>query len=385
MYGGLAWNKSSSLEILNVDILQQQMSTSLEFNIVENFGHHIRQVLSYLLFPSKDSMSSVSNNSLQAAVALILDIFTGNTKSLLENHENSANTPSHASFVPSSINVVSFFFSYGGANSQSTVLPTQSEIDINDSGMDNKNTSSSVLYLTELKLWPLITSSSYLNYGAVPSKSECARCLRVYRRIINTANWKPNHGVKASEDLENGNTNTNHIEHFQFPIEIEEYLTIIYILSILCRAIILAYNFHEKSVKSVAVSSDTFARLVKLLPPGTKSDIANSLLESIEHCSIIWKKKYDKIQFRKPQYIIDRSVSGQLVHNWIAGTSHTSNDRSNSSSNDIDESFRVLTYIRGKFLLQPNIGIPLSPLFQVITSELDMPKSMDDVLKHLFE
>ena len=43
----------------------------------------------------------------------------------------------------------------------------------------------------------------------------------------------------------------------------------------------------------------TFGSLLAALPPGTTSDVANSLLESLEHCAALWRKRFDSVHFSK--------------------------------------------------------------------------------------
>ena len=63
-----------------------------------------------------------------------------------------------------------------------------------------------------------------------------------------------------------------------------------------CRALVLSYNGlskipeYDKSMNIEYENSLTLQALLQCLPKGPTSDIANSLLESVEQCSSGWKK-----------------------------------------------------------------------------------------------
>lgn len=67
----------------------------------------------------------------------------------------------------------------------------------------------------------------------------------------------------------------------------------------LCKLIVFGYNSLEK--KKVGVddkhSSFSLATLVDALPIGTKSDVANSLLETLETCMLLWRHRFERITF----------------------------------------------------------------------------------------
>lgn len=91
---------------------------------------------------------------------------------------------------------------------------------------------------------------------------------------------------------------------------LDEYYSLLNIFSILCRTIIMAYNAMEKqqskyaagagiSTDSVAAVSGTVSMndLMHILPPGMKSDLANSFLEGMEYAMNNWKKRLLCIRF----------------------------------------------------------------------------------------
>ena len=168
----------------------------------------------------------------------------------------------------------------------------------------------------------------------------------------------------------------------QLPIEIEEYFAIIHILSILSRAIIFAYN--NTTNKSNHSNQLTLKVLLSNLPPGTKSDIANSLLESIEYLSLLWKKRFDLIEFQSI-YVSKPHINhenNEIIHNevddWFI---HHYNKQTDTHHNHN----QIMIYHRARFLLNEKFIIPLTAFFQCITDELLIPNTVDDVLNHLFE
>ena len=81
-------------------------------------------------------------------------------------------------------------------------------------------------------------------------------------------------------------------------IEIFEILSILHLLSALCRAIVLAYNVEEKQRKDRDTNPQiSFLDVMKYLQPGTKSDTVNTLLEATDFCANIWKHRYDVLYF----------------------------------------------------------------------------------------
>lgn len=84
---------------------------------------------------------------------------------------------------------------------------------------------------------------------------------------------------------------------------LDETFAVMHLLSIVCRAIILAHNAMEKkgvNIKTPSSGAITFAFLLSHLPLGTKSDVANLLLESLEHWASVLNRRFDLMWFASP-------------------------------------------------------------------------------------
>jgi len=104
-----------------------------------------------------------------------------------------------------------------------------------------------------------------------------------------------------------------------------------------------------------------FGELLEHLAPGTKSDIANSLLESLEHCGKLWKKRYDR------SFLLSVFKSNINYH-----TANIEKDKFKLNS-------------REQFLSQALPPIPGSEVFRSISEKLPMPKNISgDNLNKLF-
>ena len=67
----------------------------------------------------------------------------------------------------------------------------------------------------------------------------------------------------------------------------------------LCKLIVFGYNSLEK--KNIVVEDKhrqfSMSILVEALPIGTKSDVANALLETLEGCMLLWRRRFDRLLF----------------------------------------------------------------------------------------
>lgn len=383
------------MEILNVETIEEIVElkhndkssstdthsiVKIHYDIPVAYGQLIREVTNFLLFSSFVPMIRLSSDNI-SIMSTILDILTGDIMSLVEGSYASSSTPSNTS-VSTISSVASFFFG------SSVASHSQSQLDLENT--DNHKQSDILTDLrslpsTELKLWPLASGMCYVRYGNVPVKTQAILLHRIVRRLIQSSTWKPTNQLVV--DVEGINKNdapdkkmSINLDLLGIPMDVEEYFVIVNIFSIIVRAIVLAFNITEKSHKRIESTQDlSFEDLIESLPPGTKSDLANNLLEGIEYLASIWKKKYDRIEFSNTKQVnssnsILRNVGMELLsENWFI-----------QQNKEVDNE-TILTYIRAKFLLQSKHHIPLSAVFVCITSGLVMPKSVEDIMKKLFD
>jgi hypothetical protein len=376
IYAGFAWNRASSADILSIDLRAGESRPV----VPEHYGQLLRQVFkTYLLAPS-----SSSSKTPDTVISMLLDILSGNISALID--------PNDSSYAPVAqpLTMTSFFFT-----SYTPSIPLADEHQ--PVKAEQTSTGQSSLSSSEMRIWPISISAAYLSNAIAISKLESSRCLRVYRRIINTVGWKPTSGAgKLLADVAaDMNSNARHskiqalLDSLPHSLDMEEYFATIHLHSILAKAVIYGYNMQEKSVtprkskssENVAAvttaAGSTIDGLIKLLPPGTKSDIANSLLESIEHVSIIWRKKYDRVNTIISSSSQTSKSETFIVDQWLLSRLEQ-NDRSLQDD-------QILAFMRARFLLESPQTIPASPVFNRITEGLLMPKSIEDVLKHFFD
>ena len=152
----------------------------------------------------------------------------------------------------------------------------------------------------ERVLWALLTSPSSVGDILVPPKSDAALCLKYYKRLLNAAKWSASAVAKpvSSSVWPWGKpADTNAPSH-----EVDELLSCVHLLSVLARAIVFAHSTHDKALQqqqqqqAVGVPSSasplSLGAALSVLPPGTNSDVANSLLEALERCVGIWKRRF---------------------------------------------------------------------------------------------
>ena len=190
------------------------------------------------------------------------------------------------------------------------MLTTQRYLDVTDIP-DNPEAPSSAghnvaqdMFVTEKILWDLMKCDYQdINISPMPSKESFTEYLKVIRRAQSFFKYRVNDITKFLSDNDK-NTNTKgdngaiKSKESKLSIEIFEILSILHLLSALCRAIVLAYNVEEKQRKDRDTNPQiSFLDVMKYLQPGTKSDTVNTLLEATDFCANIWKHRYDVLYF----------------------------------------------------------------------------------------
>lgn len=214
------------------------------------------------------------------------------------------------------------------------------------------------LVKVEKILWYLLNSSVGVEDVPAPNKVAASHCVRYYRRLLNIANWRLGSAPKGFL-AEFAGVDHKATSKDAYDLELDEFFSVIHMLSVICRAIILSYTALEK--KQTITSELKFGELLEHLAPGTKSDIANSLLESLEHCGKLWKKRYDR------SFLLSVFKSNINYH-----TANIEKDKFKLNS-------------REQFLSQALPPIPGSEVFRSISEKLPMPKNISgDNLNKLF-
>lgn len=248
---------------------------------------------------------------------------------------------------------------------------------------NNEELNADSINLVEKIVWSLLTSKdNTATFNClVPLKAETSQCLRYYKRLLHAADWRvgalPKEVVEGTSAASNASKNES-----RFDAETDEYYAIVHLLSVICRAIILAYTALEKPKKNSATitvlpeNGVTFGSLLQILPPGSISDVANSMLESLEHCIRLWKKRFDKswgygshckVALMKP----------------VSGASQIKRSNSNNTTSSINEAAeRDHTEVaKEAFLRQQKPSVPSESLFKLVSTHLPVSSLEDNIMK----
>lgn len=138
----------------------------------------------------------------------------------------------------------------------------------------------------------------------------------------------------------------------------------------------------------------TYSTLLSWVAPGTNSDTANLLLESLEHLSVLWQKRYRLVWFHEKDFYwnlsekhkqrAEKGVSGDnehasasLVKPIIAPDPHTKHDG--------EDSMLSLLKIRQNYYRREREGVPTSAIFNAgIVARLPQPRVVEQTFLRLF-
>lgn len=399
MFSGFAWNRNSL-----VDMLGDPTGAAFNPNIV-------REVMYLLIFPPKVELS-------HAAFSVMMDLMTGVT---FAGEMNVAAESRHgqqdALPSPPRLSSGASTLLFNGAEASHSTLPrTSSEISL-QAGESSLANSPIVLRhelaKAEKLLWALLTAHDDTAPIAVPSKSEAATCLKLYRRVLHTAQWKPDMLIKPqapqprglfsfvglgggssfsrSMDDSNNDSDGSGIESTpSILLEVEELFCVINLLSALCKALVLAHKNHEKKTGvsasahgEDAVAVHSFEELFRTLSVGTKSDVANSILECLNSCAFLWRRRFDAnlmTSFREANMLL-------TVKNITIATAAT--PASADGKTTVAESTKGLVAhsikeANKRFLLQDAPTVPACAVFKIATKHLPLPKPVHDFIQRLF-
>lgn len=262
--------------------------------------------------------------------------------------------------------------------------------------------------------------------AVAPSKADASACLKYYRRILHAAKWRMGSDVapKSLFDFVTGGSTVARslsslssqfsgmaseradgtVEPDPVRSALEEYYAMVHIHSIVSRTIVLAYNSAEKvksptavsgarsaggwfpvaddastvaSTQAAAAAAAAVARaeaagmssgmsvreLFSILPAGTKSDVANALLEALEYFTSIWRSRYVHLQFPAPP-------------KHSATRSHSRQQR---------KPFRSAKCLQRTYFSQQHPELPLSGLFKTISEDLPIAQSAHAAIQRIVE
>jgi hypothetical protein len=243
----------------------------------------------------------------------------------------------------------------------------------------------------ESYLWTFLSSSQYPTDILLPfKKEEVLECLKNFRSLLAAAGWKSSSNQSRQENHANqplkSKTHTDTLEATLPLKEAEEFLLIVNLLSNWCRMLALAWNSYEKVHRSGNVSQTvspsrhdetiSFESLITCLTPGTASDLANVILESISGCyHQIWTKKFELFHIRHGVHSLPHLASKK---------SHDEDQELSQSHRGPLRAGRLLKSIEKKrYIAVTEIELPVRNIFQQICKH--MPTYSIDVLYKVFE
>jgi hypothetical protein len=338
LHAGFAWNSSAMREMgLGLPSNAAVGSDSVK----GNGAGLIKEVVSLLLFPEEARMlpnettgpsGSQKSQFSQDALRAVMEIFTGE---LLIDEPDTKGNPAASSSTISSAEVP---FSSGSTdvNINSSALesaPTSHKRGLyaQEAPKIVSSTSADVVRVEQI-IWSLVTARGSVADALVPTKAEAALCLRYCRRALNSSKWgggyKGRGGKSILENVLNnfassiGTSSRSakeqgvHDDASTCSTDIDELFACITVMSAVCRTLVLSYNQlqKEKTPPTDMEQPTSLTQLFSYLPKGTASDVANSLLEAVENCTGLWRRRFENIDFLKTgsEYAFDRKVSGFL-------------------------------------------------------------------------
>jgi len=325
LHAGFTWNSTAMREMG----LGERASAELDSGAGTG-AEIIREVVGLLLFPEEATRSKISEGNASAAdpnskssisvetLDAVMSIFTGYV--LANEADANVSLASGAASTPEGSMSRNASFSAHSTPPQSPRSSTTdsnrkyslsaSRADLN--GIVVPTTDD--LVLVEQIIWCLVTSKTSVADALVPTKAEAALCLRYCRRILNASKWNGGYKGKKSlfdnvggmlnnlaSSIGTGTSNTKELGSADVSThrtDIDELFSCITVMSVVCRALVLSYNqLQKESAVSDEQSDLTLEKLLFYLPLGTTSDVANSLLEAVEQCTSMWRRRFENMAF----------------------------------------------------------------------------------------
>ena len=268
------------------------------------------------------------------------------------------------------------YFPQGGVTPSTSPSSSQREGVTSFTSTTDDYITMSALANSEKKLWSLLNSPTSVHKSPCLSKAEASNLLRHYRKLLSNSKWR-SVPIKSTGILMGfAFGQKKKTEDTVFDAEVDAYYSTIQILSVLCRAIVLARNTREKikdkKLDDSCVDVDvTFGDLMDGMVPGTKSDIANALLAALEHCARHAKKYFRNLSIDLPV------LSSKDIESDNNG--FRNDDPSSHGFLKNKEESQSL-----KFLCKSATAIPALAVLKTISDFLPLPKSVEETLQIMF-
>lgn len=165
---------------------------------------------------------------------------------------------------------------------------------------------------SEKYLWTLATmrEEEAASCTIPMDKMALSQCIKFYRTLLSMADWKAHQLVdKQSNDsslmqflgIASGSRSASPALSSDAPIsrtcnlaiEVEELFVVVNVLYTACK-VVLQTNSSCKKYSKQTGNNFSLPTMVSVIPIGVKSDLANSLLESLTGFSFIWRRRFDR-------------------------------------------------------------------------------------------
>jgi len=176
--------------------------------------------------------------------------------------------------------------------------------------------------------------------------------------------------------------------------EADEFFSAVQMLCVLSRALVLSYNALDKQHQGQGQGQGqqeegegvTFGSLLAALPPGTTSDVANSLLESLEHCAALWRKRFDSVHFSKvTQGLGGLDLDGKGKSGSGGGGSSRGGGRAGAAGSRAVKPRDTLFSSTTSYLSQDRPAVPCRSVFEALNlQQQQQQESVEATFRRLF-
>ena len=240
-------------------------------------------------------------------------------------------------------------------------------------------------------------------------------CLKYYKRLLNLARWNTNAALGGGllQSSSGGGSGggafsaarwlwSGPVDMPQPSLDVEELLSVAHLVSVLAKAVVLAHGAYEKTAAAgegggAAVPADQrtplrLGQILRLLPPGLNSDIANSLLEALDRCVTIWRRRFRQLAILRGG--AGSTAAGRAARRgagaWLSLAGAGSSSASASAGHPPTPAAERLVpfqHARARFFRSQVHGIPTMAFLGTrggVRDKLPNPLVVDETIRRLF-
>ena len=159
-------------------------------------------------------------------------------------------------------------------------------------------------------------------------------------------------------------------------------------MNVLCKSVVLAYNaMSKKQIADSAASRHyklSFHHLFDYLSVGARSDAANSILEAMSSCAVMWRRRFEP---RLLESFRDRNETRREADKSSNGKVSSSGGSSSVHCVHSEEVSVTLCarMVNVNYLLQSVPSVPGMAVFRALSEKLPIPTSVEDFIDRIFK